>query len=159
MSPERDPSIADVGDRHRRLMAFGLLAVGVMYGVQAVEYLVGPPAARGLDLLTVALAVTVLGLIAPIFVWKARFLPRGEWHLYRGEGGYVAEALSRAHIASWATTFLFLLALDLFLDRLPELPRGFFIKVGVFVMATSFAVVFLVLEREPGSEEGRHADA
>lgn len=150
MSPEQEPSVADVGDRHRRFMALAVLAVGVMYGVQAVEHLVGPVAAERLDVAVMGLAVAIVGLLVPVFVWKARHLPAGEWHLYRGEGGYVAELLSRAHIASWGVTFVFLVALDLILERLPELPAGFFIQVVVAVMSTSFAITFLVLDREPG---------
>ncbi len=150
MTSRSHPSVADVGDRHRRLAALAFLAVGCLYAAAAAEHVLPPPAAQWANGLVITMAVLAVAALAPIFLWKARNLSRSTWSLYQGIDGMGAEVLARARTASWAATFLTLVALEIVAGGRDQLPGEFFLQVGLAVMLASFAAVFLVLDRDPG---------
>lgn len=152
------PSIADVGDRHRRRAALALLAVGCLYTAAAAEHLLPRAAAPWANGVVLAMAILAVAALVPTFVWKARNLSQSTWQLYQGEDGVGAHLLRRARTVSWTVTFLALVALEMAAKRGSDLPGAFFLQVGLAVMLISFAVVFLVGDRDPGEGPGREED-
>lgn len=56
-------SVPDVADRHRRLLAYALLALGARYGVSATADLVGPDLASSLGIAADGLALLAVALV------------------------------------------------------------------------------------------------
>lgn len=81
----------------------------------------------------------------PAVIAKLR-LPKNQKLVYYSEDGYVAQLLRRAFKASWATTFISLVVLEVVArDVDTDLPPVFFIQVGLFIMLSVMSVTFLVL--------------
>lgn len=159
MTANQQLSIPDVADRHRRLVAFALLALGLQYALDATTYLVGSSLASRLALIGDGLALLVLALILPIVFWKVRNLSNEDWHLYRGADGFVARTIAQAHAGSWVVTFV-VLALVRALDRtLSDVSWVLLFDIILAVMTVSFSTIYLYLDRTPSrrSEQARHA--
>lgn len=149
MPPSGTSTPADVGDRHRHLLAFALLAIGVIHAASAAAHLTGETAAVYLDWVRVGGAGVAVLLLVPIFAWKLRHRSADMRHLYFSPDGFVAETVRKAQKASWEATFvlvILLAALDETIARF-GLPPEFFLEGIVTLMAGVFAVVFLVLNR------------
>ena len=162
MNRENEPSIADVADRHRQLMAFAMLAMALLYLASAAIHVAGPEAEPYLDVVVVGMAILMLALSVPIVYWKARKLPSRERFVYFSSEGYVAEILGRAHKASWGATLLLLVLLATIADNsyLSELPGEFYMQFVLAVMLGVMSLVFLYLNRtteEQGVAEGADA--
>ena len=151
MSPDRNASVADIGDRHRRRMAWALLTAGMMFALAAAREWVGPGATRdGLAYGVMGLLVVLVVFMAPVVVWKVRNLWGADstsWDLYRGEDGFIADVLARAHIASWTTTLLVLVVMSAMDGVLEAAPPGFAVQAAIAVLLLSFGIAFLVLDR------------
>ena len=164
MSSPATSTIADVGDRHRRRMATALLLLGLMFGVLAVRGWLQPGTTGALVLgfTVVGFLLLALGAMVPMFLWKARNL-WGKGYaarsLYRGEDGVVAETLSRAHIASWMSTFLFLALASGLEDTLAAAPPVFMVHVTLTVLLVSFGLSFLVFDRDAGVDDDGEVQA
>lgn len=159
MASDHAPSIPDVADGHRRLIAFALLALGVRYAVSAAAFLTGPGVASALELLGDGLALLAVGLIVPVLVWKARHRSERDWHLYRDEEGFVAQAIVRAQTASWTLTFLALILTETLDQTLGDLSWVFLFDGVLAVMLLSFSLIFLYLERSSFAGMEDAADA
>lgn len=150
MSTEADTdSIPDVADRHRRLIAFAVLALGARYGVSASAFLADAGLASSLGLLADGLAFLAVGLVVPVFVWKARNRSRDDWHLYEDDDGFVARTIARAHAGSWTLTFIVLILTESMDRTLGDLSWVFLFDVVLAVMLLSFSLIFLYLDRAP----------
>ena len=153
MNSSQTTSTADLGDRHRRFMAFAMLSTALMYLLSAARRFAGPDMAsfmKGAELLMILLA---LGFVAPIFVWKLRASASDERHLYFGLDGFVADTLARAHAVSWRSTFLLILVLAPFADNLSTLSPKVFLELVLAEMLGVFALVFLYLNRATPEDE------
>ena len=153
MSQAQKSGIADVGDRHRRRAAISMLLMGLALGALAARqwFERGTDERLLLGLGALTLIVAAFGFFVPIIVWKVRHLWGGDsrsCRLYRGEDGFVAEALSRAHIASWMTTVVFLGLFGGWDDLLTIAPPRFLINLTMAVLLGSFGVAFLILDRD-----------
>jgi len=145
MSTTQNVSTADLADRHRQFFALAMLGTGLIYLAKAAEHVAAGALAAYLDYVIVALAVIVVGSLLPAFVAKFR-LPAGQKMVYFSEDGYVAQLLRRAFKASWATTFIGLVVLEVVLREVAtELPAVFFIQVGLFTMLSVMSGTFLLL--------------
>lgn len=140
-------SIPDVADRHRRLLAYALLALGARYGVSAAADLVGPGLASALGIVADGLALLAVGLVAVILFWKARKLSGRDWHLYRNADGFVARTIARAQSASWVATLLFLILLEPWDGLSQRLSTEFVFDASLAVMLLSFAGTYFYLDR------------
>jgi len=151
-------SPADIGDRHRHLLALALLALGVGFGASAVGHPAGQAAEVYLDWVQVGGTALAVLLLSPILAWKLRNRSADLRHLYFSPEGFVAETVRKAQKASWEATFLvviLLAALDETLARL-GLPPEFYLEGIVALMTGVFGVTFLVLnrvERSGGPDE------
>jgi len=152
-------SIPDVADGHRRLVAFALLALGVRYGVSAIAFLTGPDAAPSLELLGDGLALLAVGLVVPIFIWKARHWSHGTRHLYENEQGFVAQTIVQAQTGSWTVTFLALVLIETLDQTLGELSWVFLFDGVLALMLLSFSLTFLYLERSSSWDPAEEDDA
>ncbi len=157
MNTSRPPTPADLGDRHRRFTVLAMLAAGLGFLCSSFESLWGSSQAPVLDFLEKGAMVSALALLLPMMLWKLRS-PRSDWSLYRGDDGFIAETVSRAHIASWVTTLFVLLGLGFFDQRLRDLPPGPILEAVVGVMFTSFAVAFFFLDWTPPEEDLEMSD-
>lgn len=146
MAPEQERSVPDVADRHRRLIAFAVLALGVRYAVSTSTFLVDPGLASSLGLLEDAFVLLAVGLIVPVFVWKARNLSRENWHLYKDDNGFVAQTVAQAQTGSWALTFLVLILTESLDETLADLSWVFLFDLVLAVMLLSFSGIFLYLD-------------
>lgn len=140
-------SVPDVADRHRRLLAYALLALGARYGVSATADLVGPGLASSLGILADGLALLAVGLVVVIFVWKARNLSGRDWHLYRNAEGFVARTIARSQSVSWIATLLFLILLEPWDGLSERLSTAFVLDASLAVMLLSFAGTYFYLDR------------
>lgn len=149
MPPSEATTPADVGDRHRHLLAFSLLAIGAIYAVSAATHLTGETAAVYLDWVQIGGAGVAVLLLVPIFGWKLRHRSADMRHLYFSPEGFVAETVRKAQQASWVTTFVLVILLASFDETIANLglPPEFFLEGIVGVMAGVFGAVFLVLNR------------
>lgn len=152
-------SVPDVADGHRRLMAFALLALGTRYLVSASTFLVDPGLASSLELLADGLVLLAVGMIAPIFVWKARNMSRDDWHLYKDDNGFVAQTIARAQTGSWTLTFLVLVLIEPLDQTLGELSWVLLFDLVLAVMLLSFSIIFLYLDRVPAWDSAATDDA
>lgn len=145
MSSTNTVSTADLADRHRQYFALAMLGAGLIYLAKAAEHVASGALAQYLDYAIATAAVLVVGSLLPPFIAKLR-LPAGQKMVYFSEDGYVAQLLRRAFKASWATTFIGLVGLEIVLGEVTtDLPPVFFIQVGLFIMLSVMSVTFLVL--------------
>lgn len=155
MPVSQNRSVPDVADRHRRLLAWALLALGLRYAVSAAAHFVDPDLGSPLGLVSDAFALVAVALIVPIFVWKMRNSSGADWHLYRNEDGFVAQTIIRAQSASWVATFLVLVLLET-VDALSEaVPTAVFFDTLLAVMILTFSGAYFYLDRSPGTEPRR----
>jgi len=141
-----EPSIPDVADRHRRLIALAMLALGTRYALTASTFFVDPGLASTLGRLGDGFALLAVGLVIPVFLWKARNLSRERLHLYRDDDGFMARTMLQAHAGSWTLAFLVLILVELLDERSAGLPPVFLAELLLAVMLVSFAVIFLYLD-------------
>ncbi len=145
MSSSNTVSTADLADRHRQFFALALLGVGLIYLAKAAEQVATGALAEYLDHTILVLAALVILSMMPAVIAKLR-LPKNQKLVYYSEDGYVAQLLRRAFKASWATTFISLVVLEVVArDVDTDLPPVFFIQVGLFIMLSVMSVTFLVL--------------
>lgn len=155
MTVSQDRSVPDVADRHRRLLAWALLALGVRYAVSVAAHFVGADLVSPLGYVADAFALVAVGLIVPIFVWKMRNASQADWHLYKNEDGFVARTIARAQSASWVATFLVLVGLET-VDALSDaLPTATFFDLLLAVMILTFSGAYFYLDRSPVARPGR----
>lgn len=155
MSVSQSPSVPDVADRHRRLLAYALLALGARYAVGVVAHFVDPAFGSSLGFVADGLALVAVGLVLPIVVWKMRNVSSADWHLYRNEDGFVAQTIARAHTASWVATFLVLVLIET-VDSLSEaLPAALFFDALLAMMTLTFSGAYFYLDRDPVLAEPR----
>lgn len=142
-------SPADIGDRHRHLLALALLAIGVGFGASAVGHPAGEAAEAYLDWVQVGGSVIAVLLLVPIFAWKLRNRSADMRHLYFSPEGFVAETVRRAQKASWEATFVVVVLLAVLDETLARigLPTEFYLEGVVALMTGVFGVTFLVLNR------------
>lgn len=152
-------SIPDVADAHRRLIAFAVLAIGAKYAVSASSFLIDPGLASSLELLKTALALLAVGLILPVFIWKARNLSRDGWYLYKDDQGFVARTIVQAQTGSWTLTFLVLVLAEALDRTLAGLSWVLLSDVVLAVMLLSFSIIFLYLDWTSGQGVAGGEDA
>jgi hypothetical protein len=148
-------SPADVGDRHRHLLALALLAIGVGFGASAVGHAAGEAAELYLDWVQVGGTAIAVLLVVPIFAWKLRNRNADLRHLYFSPEGFVAETMRKAQKASWEATFVVVMLLTVLDETLARvgLPPGFYLEAIVALMTGVFGVTFLVLNRVEPSDD------
>lgn len=159
MPVSQDPSVPEVADQHRRLLAYALLALGGRYAVSVAAHFVDADLISPLGYVADAFALVAVALIVPIFVWKMRNASEAEWHLYKNKDGFVAQTITRAQTASWVATFLVLVLLET-VDALSEAaPTAVFFDLMLAVMILTFSGAYFYLDRESRGEAGemRHA--
>lgn len=151
MPADRRTSMADMGDRHRRYMALALLAMGLMFALQAAREWIEPGSTR--DVLrygVLGFMAVALGFLVPMVAWKVRNLwgaDSSAWNLYRGADGFIADVLARAHIASWTVTVVFLMVMTTLDEMVASAPPAFAFQATLAVVLLSFGIAFLVLDR------------
>ncbi|HKK92401.1 MAG TPA: hypothetical protein VJ925_03165 [Longimicrobiales bacterium] len=150
MNDARTPSVPDVADRHRRMLAWALLFLGARYMTAVAIRRVDPSTAELLGWAEIGFILAAVGFIIPIFVWKARNRSSPDWSLYRDPDGFVAESLVRAQGASWTVLFLTLIVFEYFARRTEWLSPGLVLEAVLATMLVSFSVAFLYLDRDPG---------
>lgn len=149
MSVSENRSVPDVADRHRRLLAYALLAMGARYAASAAAHFVDPELGSSIGFVADAFALVAVGLIVPIFVWKMRNASRADWHLYKNEDGFVAQSIARAQSASWVVTFLVLVLLETVDTLSKTLPTALFFDVLLVMMCFTFSAAYFYLDRSP----------
>lgn len=152
MSVSQNQSVPDVADRHRRLLAYALLAVGARYAASAAAHFVDPELGSSLGFVADAFTLVAVGLIVPIVVWKMRNTSRADWHLYRNEDGFVAQTIARAQSASWVVTFLVLALFDTVETLSETLPTALFFDALLAMMTFTFSGAYFFLDRSPAAE-------
>ena len=142
-------SPADIGDRHRHLLALALLAIGVGFGASAVGHPAGESAEVYLDWIQVGGTAIAVLLLVPIFGWKLRNRSADLRHLYFSPEGFVAENMRKAQKASWEATFVVVILLTVLDETLARrgLPPGFYLEGIVALMTGVFSLTFLLLNR------------
>jgi hypothetical protein len=154
MTSRNTGSPADIGDRHRHLLALALLAIGVGFGASAAGHPLGESAEIYLDWIQVGGTAIAVLMLVPIFGWKLRNRSADLRHLYFSPEGFVAETMRKAQKTSWEATFvvvILLTVLDQTLARL-GLPPEFYLEGIVALMTGVFGVTFFVLNRDDRSD-------
>lgn len=151
-------SPADIGDRHRHLLALALLAIGVGFGASAVGHPVDQAAEVYLDWVQIGGTAIAVLLLIPILVWKLRNRSADLRHLYFSSEGFVAETMRKAQKASWEATFVVVMLLTVLDETLARvgLPPEFYLEGIVALMTGVFSLTFLILnrvERSVGPDE------
>lgn len=145
---------ADVGDRHRHLLAYALLSVGVGYAASAAGHLLGGTVRSTLEWINLGGLVVAAALMVPIFTWKLRNRSGTLRHLYFSPDGFVAETVRKAQKASWEATFVLVILLAPLGDNVfGDLPPDFYLAVIVTVMTGVFSIAFLALNRVEGGSD------
>ena len=148
MSSPSSPSVADIGDRHRRYSVLGIFSLGLCYTVQTAGHLLDPTLEGWVDAATLVAAAGVFVAFLPIALWKLRNRSTTEWRVYRGEDGFVHHTLQKAKMGSWLTTLMVVVVLETLAGRLDALPTEFALDLILAVLLLSFATVFLVQDRD-----------
>lgn len=147
-------SAAEICDRHRTLVAAGFLALGLGFATGAIRHLIeGPQALQWVERGLAGLAVLV---IVGAMVWKS-MKSAGRGASYIGGKGFVGEAVTKAHVASWASTFILISVLKVFVADQADLPHEFYFDVILAVMLLVHGFVFFALTRSVQMEEDDHA--
>lgn len=129
------------------------LALAAYFGVSSVRALVVPELATMLGWVGSGLALVSALLVTPAVVWKLRNVGAGDWSEYRGDGGYVAEAVSKAGTVAWGGTVLVLIGLRFLQERGAEIHLGPALDGLIAVAVATFSAVFLMLVRKEEEEE------
>lgn len=153
MNTHELPTPAEIGDRHRTLLAAAFLAIGLGYAAGAAGHLLDQP--RPLRWLEVGVTALGMLIILGAMSWKARKL-RGRSAPYLGGEGFVAGTVTRAHVVSWTATLVVLAFLKVFVDG-TGLPTEFFLQTVLAVMLVVHGAVFFALNRTT-EEDGRTDD-
>ncbi len=148
MPSRSSPSVADIGDRHRRYSVLAIFSLGLSYTAQTAGHLLDPALEGWVDVATLVTAAGVFVAFVPIGLWKIRNRSTTEWRVYRGEDGFVHHTLRQAKMGSWLTTLLVVVVLESFAERLEALPTEFTLDLILAVLLISFATVFLVQDRD-----------
>ena len=96
MSSPSSPSVADIGDRHRRYSVLAIFSLGLSYTAQTAGHLLDPALEGWVDVATLVTAAGVFVAFVPIGLWKIRNRSTTEWRVYRGEDGFVHHTLRQA---------------------------------------------------------------
>lgn len=150
------PSPAEVKDRHTRLAAFGLLALGAKYALDAAAHFVGPAAARSLDRIGVALALGAVLMVLLMIYYKWRRLDSAGRRAFLSDDGFTASTFKKAQLISWAASMFVLVLFEAASDDLTGVPTSVYLQAAIAVMLLTFSVSFLILNRDP---DGDGADA
>ncbi len=145
MKNKKTQTPADVADRHRQFMAFGMLAVGLIYLSKMTEHLIDSSAVQQyLEIFQVAMALTSLGFFSPALFWKFRHRSTGERYIYFSKDGFAAEALNTAQRASFVLSFLMLAFLESSGKLLNMFPSKFFLELTLATLLITMSVVYLI---------------
>ena len=147
-------SAAEVCDRHRTAVSAGFLALGLGFAIGALRHIIeGPQALQWVERGLAGLSVL---LIVGAMVWKS-MNSAGRGGSYIGEKGFVGEAVTRAHVASWGSTFILITVFKAFVADQADLPHEFYFDVILAVMLLVHGFVFFALTRSVQMEEDDHA--
>ena len=147
-------SAAEICDRHRTVVAAGFLALGLGFAAGAIGYLMEGP--RALQWAERGLAGIAVLLIVGAMVWKS-MQSAGRGASYIGADGFVGEAVTNAHAASWASTFVLISVFKVFVADRADLSLEFYFDAILAVMLLVHGFVFFVLTRSVQMEEDVHA--
>lgn len=145
-------STADLADRHRRYLAYAMLACAFMFGANAAEHVVGPEYVTVAKLTQLVMVGLMFLGVLPTVNWKLRNRDRDLRHIYFDEDGYAARSLDRAKSASWVITFIGLVVLTPFTRELVTAPTPFFLHSTLALMVGVFSVVFLYFDRAAAAD-------
>ncbi|MBD3161649.1 MAG: hypothetical protein GF328_06050 [Candidatus Latescibacteria bacterium] len=145
---------AEICDRHRTAVAAGFLALGLGFTTGALGHLI--EGSQVLQWLERGLAGLAVLLIVGAMVWKSvKSVGRGA--SYIGGTGFVGEAVTKAHVASWASTFILISVFKVFVADRADLPHEFYFDVILAVMLLVHGFVFFTLTRSVQTEQDDHA--
>jgi hypothetical protein len=147
MSDKPSLTIAEIADRHRRYMAYAMLAVGTLYFSKAAVHLIPAHIAHYMDYVQVFLAAITVVLIAPIMIWKITHRSASERIVYFSKDGYAAQAFIFAQKRSWAITFVLLTLLEPLTKILANYPVEFAIQLVLAIMLITMSLLFLYKTR------------
>ncbi len=151
MKDKNTPTTAEIADRHRRLMALAMLAIGMMYLSKALIFLFSETPALYLDYFQGIMAGLTLALLSPILIWKVRHRSASERFVYFSKDGFAAQALMFAQKRSWAITFVLLAFLEPLGELFTKYPLEFVLQIVLAIMLCSMSLLFLYKTR---SDEG-----
>lgn len=153
MSIFKKTSTAEHVDNHRRLMAFAMFILSLIYAVATIRYVVDEETASNLGILAKGLAGVLLIVVIGLIIWKVKFVPRNQRYLFSSSDSYVMQALNRACIISWFSTFILLSLIKVTTSRdSSAFPAEFYINLTIFVMLAVFSVTFFILFRTDKEE-------
>lgn len=161
MNENVDMSPAEASDRHKRLLGLSMLALALLFAIDAVEHVLGPEAKFYLDIVSVVLAIFVVAPGVLVAYWKLWKLPSHQRELYFSADGFVMDALHRAQRLSWATTLMVLVVASSVFDGplLNAYPTEFYLDALLALMLGVLSVAFFyrvgVADDDP--EDAPHA--
>ena len=151
------PSAAESIDAHKLKLAVLLLCISVLFGIQAVSFLVNEETRSILRTASGVLVALNGLLIIRMVVWKIGIMWRiskEQRHLFFNPEGYVVEARNSAAYFSWVLSFMALIIMiGAAEDNATSLPPEFFILALLFLMLSSFSLSFLYLWLIDSKEE------
>lgn len=157
MNNADNSSVADKVDRSLQLIAFVMFAVSLMFALSVVEFFAGETMAVFLDIATKILAISVVLLMAALFIWKFRGTSRTERREYLSEDGFLQVSFQRAMARSWMISFLILAILQVLdeslLARLPTMPLEVVIQCVLAIMLAFFSIAFFLFTRTIAGED------
>lgn len=153
MTTKSPASVAESIDLHMNLIVLGLFIFSLSYGVSAAVYLTNERLAEDLSLLSDALVVIGLLIIAGSVLIKFRNTTAVQRRQYLDDDSYVIKMFEKAGIKAWAITFLALTLLKMFDDFFAGMPIEFFIEAISCLTVGVFCIFFFVLSRDAGDDE------
>jgi hypothetical protein len=155
LATAENPTVAEICDRHRAVLATAFLAIGISSAAGATGHLVNHPSyLRWLEMATAAAGVL---LIVGAMAWKTRRL-QGRRGPYLGDQGFVAHTVTMAHVSSWSVTFILLGVMKVLVDDDTQLPIEFFLQTVLATMLVVHGAVFLFLNRSHGNDDALDDD-
>lgn len=153
MTKAKNISPAQMIDSFLRRVGLGVAAVGVTYGLSALEVVLPPKEASYVDTAQLVLSILVVLTIFPAFVKFMLARKRGVCKSAE-DNSYMAQMFKEAAHHAFSATFITLIILEVVSKAIkPAMPVHFFIDIALFISLSFFAAMFFKLTGADDEED------
>ena len=152
MTDKKPPSTAQFMDRFLTRCAYGVALISISFGVSAAMSFVSEDTANILDWVTKATGLLAVLLVIGPFLRTMRFKIKNPRASVEPDG-FISQAYRAAAEKAFAFTFIFLLGLQIAMDKGVALPAEATVEIIIAVTLGIFAITFFWVARDTSDED------